>query len=294
MFKKIIALSFCATSIASNLFAEAQDFSLGLFPYSGYVLQRGVLQIDAYGNYSDVDLGEALGLDFSGAKGVGSYSELGGRVWFGLTDLTTATFMTGASDFEYGQNTTNITYQEFRLKRAVVVDNPTWGFWAVEGSWFRHSMNKFSGSGLNLNPPQNRSDYGYGLKLCMTRGLSETWDLNSHLGYNKALEDGSNGQYAIEAGLGVSRFWSQRYRFDLYATTRQVSDSDLTGVSNRNNSLHAGITRYLSDHWSVDLRAQYNDNLFRGIWPFLDNEIGNISITDYGYISLGFSYRTHY
>ena len=295
MFKQLSTLAFCSATFAASAFAEAQDINLGLYPCSGYVLQRGVLQVDGYGHYSNVDMGEALGADMSGAKGNGTYSELGGRVWFGASEYTTLSFFGGYSDFAYTDKEANIGYQEFRVKRALLVDHPAWGFWAIEGGWFRHSLNKLTQDGYgSVGIPRINSDYGYNSKLSMTKAISDTWDFNSHLGYNKALVDGVNGQYNLELGAGASRFWSNRYRFDLYATTRKIFESGVAGASNMNNSLHMGITRYLTDHWSVDLSAQYNDNLFRGVWPFFDGQMDRLSMSDYGYIALGFSYRTRY
>lgn len=276
---------------------ESVDIGLSQMPSSGYVLQRGVLQVDTYVNYATESMGEALGFDVSGANGVGVYEELGARLWFGLTDLVTANFVFGRSEFEYGQNSVETGFQEFKLKRGLFVNHDFFGFSSVEASWFRHSAYDFSANGA---PSQNRSntlyDYGYGLKFSNTKPVSDTWDFHSHLGYKKALVDGDGGQHTWETGLGVSKFWASKYRFDAYLIFREI-DRDApqrSTSSDSNRSLHLALTRHINERWSWDLRAQYNDNLFRGIWPFLDREMSRVSVSDYGFISLGLSYRTRY
>jgi hypothetical protein len=183
------------------------------------------------------------------------------------------------------------------LKRGILTGRSPWGFLAVEGSWVRHSTYNFdAGNGVLQNKSNTLYDYGYGLKLNHTKPISEEWDIHSHLAYNKSLVDGSGGQNSWELGLGASKFWRNLYRFDLYATLRKIDrDTPLAGTaSDDNNSLHFAVTRHINNRWSWDFRAQINDNLFRGIWPFLDQEMSNITVQEYGFISTGLSYRTKY
>ena len=294
--KKLLHIGIAACSLTQLLHAEAEDIGLSLHPGSAYVLQRGVLQLDAYVSYANDSMGDALGADTSSA-GVGSFEEVGSRIWFGLNDKTTASFMFGRSEFNYQNRTAESGFQEFRLKRGLLTGQSNKGFLSVEAGWTRHSMYKFTNTnGATQNLSNTRYDYGYLLKLNSTKPLSDTWDFHSHLGYSKALVDGDGGQYSWESGFGVSKFWNNKYRFDLYATLRNITRNSPTksSASDSNNSLHFALTRHISDQWSWDLRAQYNDNLFRGIWPFLDQEMSNVSVSDYGFISMGFSYRTKY
>ena len=291
--KRVALLLWVAVS-STALLAEASDIGVSHHPASGYVLQRGVLQLESYGNYTDVDMADAVGVDTGSTQGVGRYSEIGGRLWFGLSDLTTASFYFGLSDFSYRDKTAEIGFQEFRLKRGLLVNHRSLGFLALEGEWFRHSMNNLEQGGLNKAQSNTFHDYGYGLQLQGTRPFSDTFDLHYHLGYSNALEDGNEGQSQVEAGIGVSAFLNQLYRLDLYGSLIQV-DRKVDPISDDDNQVyHLAITRFLTEQWSCHLRAQYNDSLFIGQWPFLDREMGNVSLSGYGYLSFGFTYRTKY
>ena len=278
----------------ATLFAEASDIGVSHHPASGYVLQRGVLQLETYGNYTDVDMADAVGVDTASTNGVGRYSEIGGRLWFGLSDLTTASFTFGLSDFSYRDKTAEIGFQEFRLKRGLLVNHRSLGFLSLEAEWFRHSMNELRQGGVSQNRSNTFHDYGYGLQLQGTRSLSDTFDLHYHLGYANALEDGNDGQSQLEAGVGLSAFMNQRYRVDLYSTMIQVDRRVDPIADDSNHTFHLAVTRHISEQWSAHVRAQYNDSLFIGVWPFLDREMGNVNLSGYGYLSLGFTYRTKY
>jgi hypothetical protein len=296
--KKFLHIGIAAFGLSQMAFAEAEDMGLSLHPGSAYVLQRGVLQLDAYASYSNESMGKAIGADTQAA---GTFEEIGSRIWFGLSDKTTASFFFGRSEFNYNTNNNNkmaeIGFQEFRLKRGILTGQSSLGFMSVEAGWSRHSTYNFDpGNGVIQNKSNTLYDYGYNLKLSSTKPLSESWDFHSHFGYSKTLVDGDGGQNSWESGLGVSKFWRNLYRFDIYTTFRKIKrDSPVrSSGSDSNNSLHLAVTRHISDQWSWDMRAQYNDNLFRGIWPFLDQEMSNVSVSDYGFISMGFSYRTKY
>lgn len=295
--KKLLHIGIAAFGLSQVAFAEAEDIALSLHPGSAYVLQRGVLQVDAYVSYANESMGDAIGADTSGTQGVGSFEEIGSRIWFGLSDKTTASFIFGRSEFNYQNKMAEIGFQEFRLKRGLLTGQSGLGFLSAEAGWTRHSTYNFdSGNGVIQNKSNTLYDYGYLLKINSTKPISDTWDFHSHLGYSKALVDGDGGQSSWESGLGVSKFWRNLYRFDVYATFKKIKRDNPTrsSGSDSNNSLHFAVTRHISDQWSWDIRAQYNDNLFRGIWPFLDQEMSNVSVSDYGFISMGFSYRTKY
>jgi len=294
MFMKCLSSIGFLSLVVGGLFADASDIGVSQQPASGYVLQRGVLQLDTYGNYIDVDMAKAIGVDTTGTSGVGRYSEIGGRLWFGLTDLTTASFSYGLSDFSYSDKTAEIGYQELRLKRGLLVNHQSLGFLAVEGEWFRHSMNSLKQSGIKQARASTFHDYGYGLQLQGTRPLGDIFDLHYHLGYANALEDGNSGQSQMEAGMGFSAFFKKRYRVDLYGNLIQV-DRTINPISDDQNLVyHFALTRYLTENWSCHLKAQYQDSLFIGLWPMLDREMGNINLSGYGYLSLGVTYRTKY
>lgn len=279
---------------SASLFAEASDIGVSHHPASGYVLQRGVLQLETFANYADEDMADAAGVDTTGARGVGRYSEYGGRLWFGLSDMTTASFYFGLGDFAYSNKTAEIGYQEFKLKRGLLVNHRTMGYLAIEGEWFRHSMNSLKQGGIVNNLANDLHDYGYGLQLQGTRPFSDTFDFHYHIGYSNALEDGNDGQSQVEAGLGISAFVNNQYRIDLYGNMIRV-DRRVNSISDdSNHQFHFAVTRHLNEQWSTHLRAQYNDSLFIGVWPFLDKEMGNINLSGYGYLSLGFTYRTKY
>ena len=291
---RLIANSIIYLFLTGALLAEASDIGVSHHPASGYVLQRGVLQLETYGNYTDVDMAEAVGVDTKSTQGVGRYSEIGGRLWFGLSDLTTASFYFGLSDFTYQDKTAEIGFQEFRLKRGLLVYHESLGFLSLEAEWFRHSMNSLKQGGVKQSRSNTFHDYGYGLQLQGTRPFSDTFDLHYHLGYSNALEDGNEGQSQFEAGVGLSAFFSQRYRLDLYGSMLQVDRSINSIPDETNSTFHFALTRHISEQWSGHIRAQYNDSLFIGVWPFLDREMSNVNLSGYGYLSLGFTYRTKY
>jgi hypothetical protein len=291
---RLIANSIIYLFLTGALLAEASDIGVSHHPASGYVLQRGVLQLETYGNYTDVDMAEAVGVDTKSTQGVGRYSEIGGRLWFGLSDLTTASFYFGLSDFTYQDKTAEIGFQEFRLKRGLLVNHESLGFLSLEAEWFRHSMNSLKQGGVKQSRSNTFHDYGYGLQLQGTRPFSDTFDLHYHLGYSNALEDGNEGQSQFEAGVGLSAFFSQRYRLDLYGSMLQVDRSINSIPDETNSTFHFALTRHISEQWSGHIRAQYNDSLFIGVWPFLDREMSNVNLSGYGYLSLGFTYRTKY
>ena len=291
---RLIANSIIYLFLTGALLAEASDIGVSHHPASGYVLQRGVLQLETYGNYTDVDMAEAVGVDTKSTQGVGRYSEIGGRLWFGLSDLTTASFYFGLSDFTYQDKTAEIGFQEFRLKRGLLVNHDSLGFLSLEAEWFRHSMNSLKQGGVKQSRSNTFHDYGYGLQLQGTRPFSDTFDLHYHLGYSNALEDGNEGQSQFEAGVGLSAFFSQRYRLDLYGSMLQVDRSINSIPDETNSTFHFALTRHISEQWSGHIRAQYNDSLFIGVWPFLDREMSNVNLSGYGYLSIGFTYRTKY
>ncbi len=259
---------------------------------SGYVLQKGVLQLDAKFKYSDKGLGDTFGVDTDSISGAGAYQELEAGFQFGLSDHTTASFSGGYSSLEYSSKEADTGHQEFRLKRALLVEHPNWGFLAIEGKWFRHTMNKLEENGLSRSI-STRNDNGYAAILSHTFSPISSWDIHSHGGFQKALEVNSSKQSHLEFGLGMSKYW-EVYRADFYFTQRHLDSDASTNLKDTSRSYALTLTRHLGSQWCTHLSLNYNDNLLRGIWPFMDQEMGNISIEKFGYLSLGFTYRTKY
>lgn len=296
MIRKVIVL---LVVLNSALFAEpARDMTLGLYPPNAFVLSKGVLQLGTYLNYVNLDIGKALGSDIDESKsnGVGEYSETGGHIWFGLTDRTTVSFKFSLSNFEYRDKEAEVSFQELRAKRALIINHPNFGFVTGELAWRRHSTNELTVAGISQSKSNVLHDHGWGLRLLSSKPFYG-FDLHSHIGYNHYTEDGDNGQDVLEFGIGISKFWNQRYQADLFYQHYRIdrnSPKFSNDDSDTNNTVSFGIARHLNDTWSLEFRGQFNDNLFRGYWPFMDREVDTLSFSRYGYLTIGATYRLDY
>lgn len=297
MIKGILSL-LCLACGASGLSASAKDLHLDPDSSNAYVLERGVLQGGVETRFASVDMGDAVGADVSSANGVGRYQDLEGRVHFGLSQKHTLSFTFGNATFVYQDKEAEVGHQAFRWKYGWLVDHPTWGFASVEAKWFRHSANDLTVAGVTQAKSNVLQDYGYGIRFANTRNLSENWDLHGQLGYEKALEDGDDGQSIITAGFGLAYHWgaNQLEGNLVYRDIQRKDPNPLFGQSDSddNTSISLAYSRMFTERLAGHLKASYQDNLFRGIWPFLDREMGNVNVKDYGYVSIGFSYRTRY
>lgn len=284
---------------SSGLFAEySRDIVLKPSASNAYQLSKGVVQFETYFSYINLDLAKGLGsdIDSNSANGVGEYMEKGGMVWFGLTNRWMASFQFSLNDFEYSNKKAEVSFQELKLKRSLILDDNKWGFLAAEAAWRRHSTNQLEVSGITQSLSNVLHDHGWGLRLLHSKPF-ETFDIHSFIGYNNYGEDGDNGQTVMEFGLGVSKFWAKRYQLDIYFKHYRIS-RDNPAFSSRdsddNNTLSLGLMRHLSDHWAIELRSQFNDNLFRGTWPFMDREIDRLNFSRYGFFTIGLTYRYDY
>ncbi|MBF0196897.1 MAG: hypothetical protein HQL32_04275 [Planctomycetes bacterium] len=299
MIHKIFVLFSILTLLVFSAHAEeASDISLSTYPPVAWTLSKGSLQAGAYLAYTNTSLGKALGADIGDNNdSVGSYQEEGGHLWFGLSDNDTVSFQFSLSAFEYGVKEAEASFQEFRYKRSLIQNNPYLGFLSAELAWRRHSTNELINDGVSLGARSNTmSDHGFGGRLLLSRSFG-AWDFHTHLGYND-YDDSDNGQSVIEAGFGFTRFWASRYQLDLFYQHYSIDRDNPTNSrsSDSNNTFSVGIKRHFNDSWSMELRGQYNDNLFRGYWPYLDDELDkqSISFSNYGYFTLGLTYRTKY
>jgi len=297
MIKHIISILIFSISLVHG--EESGDIFLDSNNPSGYTLSRGVMQLGAYASYVNLDLAKLVGsdIDSNSANGVGEFSEKGAQIWFGLSNKLTANFKFSLSDFKYRQREANVSFQELRLKRAVITDHQKIGFLAIEAGWRRHSTNKLTNSGIVQNNLSNvLHDNGWSLRLEYTKPFSIV-DIHARIGFNRYDKDGNNGQKVTEIALGLSKFWNNRNQIDLYFQQYKISrNSPNFSVKNEdtNNIIYCSYKRHISNHWALDSKIQLNDNLFRGYWPFIDREISSVSFSKYGYFTLGLTYRFNY
>ena len=172
-----LSLTFCAAFAG-----ESSDVTLSSYPPVAWTLSRGALQVGTNYSYTDIKLGKALGADVGdNDDSVGEYSEKGGQVWFGLTDNDTVGFQFSLAEFQYGSKEAEVSFQELRYKRALIVQQDGIGFLSAEFAWRRHSVNELRIGGSSKEELSNTMhDYGWGGRLLFTRSVA-SWDLHAHL-----------------------------------------------------------------------------------------------------------------
>jgi hypothetical protein len=277
---------------------ESSDIFLDSDIPNGYTLAKGVLQLGAYSNYINLNLAKALGsnIDSSSANGVGEYHENGGQIWFGLSNKLTAQFKFSLSDFKYKARKANVSFQELRVKRAILT-NHSLGFLAIEGGWKKHTTNELYNNGVvQRNLTNILHDNGWSVRLEHTKPFG-LFDIHARLGYQRYHKDGNNGQKVTEMAFGLSKFWGLRNQIDLYFQKYDISRNNpqfSVKKNDTNNIIYLSYKRHINNHWALDSKVQMNDNLFRGYWPFIDREIASTNLTRYGYVTIGFTYRFNY
>lgn len=296
-FPLLFALLVPALGFPAAAVDRSTEAAPGMYP-TALVLAKGVLQVRPFVNYMSLDLGEAMGLDVnsSSVKGVGEYLEEGALLQFGLAKGLEAAFRCSLSEFSYGSKEAEVTTQDLRLKRAFNFGPEAWRF-SAEANWQAHRTNKLKNQGVELAMSNVLHDYGYGLRLLSTRSCGRVLDLHLGAGLHLYPEDGDNGQKVMELFAGLTAFWAGRWQADLsYQYFRADRDSPVYSdtSASANNCLGLGLMTHLNDSWAVSLRAQWRDNLFYGVWPFLDREVRRLDFSDYGYIGLGVNYRFGY
>ena len=276
--------------------ATSRGMVLGPFP-TAYLPSKGVLQVSPYVNYIQLNMAEKLGLDIDPvqSRGVRKYFEKGMRTQFGLAPGLGLSYDFSLTDFSYATKEAEVSSQDVRLKKGFA-RSPRFGTFAAELGWRRHSTNELKNSGVALPLSNVLHDYGYGLRGLWSRPLRD-YDLHASFGLSDTPEDGDGGQHGTDLSAGFSRFWAGRWQADAFYQLFDVHRKHplySRSSKDRNQTFSFGVMRHLTDRWALELRARANDNLFRGIWPFLDREVDRLNFSTYGYFTFALTYRHDY
>lgn len=275
---------------------EARDIVLVNEP-NAFIMNPGAMQVTGFVRAINLDTAERLGIDIDpvASKGVGDFWENGAEVQFGLARGWHLLYRFSLTDFSYATKEAEVSSQDFRLKRALFKSSFL-GLLALEGRWSRHATNELKNSGTVLALSNVLHDHGFGGRLISTRTLG-AFDLHSSLGINSINEDGDGGQRIVDLSIGLTRFWVRRHQVDLTFQTYHVTRLNpvFTKTSkDKNNTLRFNYHYHFSDRWAGNLGFAMHDNLFTGLWPFLDREVDTLNFSNYGTFQFGIVFRHDY